>query len=378
MPEWRVTFSPGTKDPRSRPELRLPRIKEGCALPSRCLSLALPLACLALLAPATLRAQEPGVPPETSVPATPPVRPRPPRIVRPGVTTPGVVRPLDTLDKTAVFPVEGTPDWSVVTPTAVWVSSARANHVVQLLAGSNTVGLIADVQRPCAGLAFDFDSLWVPSCGTQTVERLDPATGKSIASIPAEAANSEGGITVGAGSVFFVVKPSKLIRIDPKTNTIAASLDLPDGSENPTFGDGFVWVSSFAHDALLKIDPKSMSLVATIRVGPKPRFLTVGEGSVWTLNQGDGSVSRIDMKSGKLIATIPCGIPGPGGEISFGEGSVWAAMFDFPVTQIDPKLNTVVKQWAGQGGDGIRAGLGSVWLSNLRQATVWRFSPQQK
>ena len=121
-----------------------------------------------------------------------------------------------------------------------------------------------------------------------------------------------------------------------------------------------------------------MTLAATIPVGPKPRFLTVGEGSIWTLNQGDGSVSRVDMKSGKLIATIPCGIPGPGGELSFGEGSVWAAMFDFPVTQIDLKTNTVVKQWAGQGGDGIRAGLGSVWLSNLRQGTVWRFSPQQK
>ena len=340
-----------------------------------CLSL---LASVLLLAPNGLRSQEPGLPPETSAPAPPPTHPRPPRIVRPGVSTLGVVRPLDTLDKTAVFPVEGTPDWSVVTPNAVWVSSARANHVVQLLASSNTVGLIADVQRPCAGLAFGFDSLWVPSCGAHTLERLDPATGKSIASLPAEAANSEGGITVGAGSVWFVVKPSKLIRIDPKTNTIAASLDLPDGSENPTFGDGFVWVSSFAHDALLKIDPKSMTLVATIPVGPKPRFLTVGDGSVWTLNQGDGSVSRVDMKSGKLVATIACGIPGNGGELSFGEGSVWAAMFDFPITQIDPKSNIVVKQWAGQGGDGIRAGLGSVWLSNLRQATVWRFSPQQK
>ncbi len=352
--------------------------QEGRALPKRCFPLALPLTCCALLVLPTLLAQEPGLPPETSAPAAPPARPRPPRIVRPGVSTPGVVRPLDTLEKTAVFPVEGTPDWSVVTPIAVWVSSARANHVVQLLASSNTVGLIADVQRPCAGLAFGFDSLWVPSCGAHTLERLDPATGKSIASLPAEAANSEGGITVGSGSVWFVVKPSKLIRIDPKTNTIAASLDLPDGSENPAFGDGFVWVSSFAHDALLKIDPKSMTLVATIPVGPKPRFLTVGDGSVWTLNQGDGSVSRVDMKSGKLVATISCGIPGPGGELSFGEGSVWAAMFDFPITQIDPKTNTVVKQWAGQGGDGIRAGLGSVWLSNLRQASVWRFSPQQK
>ena len=47
-------------------------------------------------------------------------------------------------------------------------------------------------------------------------------------------------------------------------------------------------------------------------------------------------------------------------------------MFDFPLTQIDPKTNKVVAQWGGPGGDGMRAGKGSVWLSNLRLQTVYR------
>ena len=93
---------------------------------------------------------------------------------------------------------------------------------------------------------------------------------------------------------------------------------------------------------------------------------------------GDGTISRVDVKTGKFLATIPCGIPGSGGEITFGAGSVWATMFDFPLTQVDPKTNEVVKQWAGKGGDGIRFGFGSVWLSNLRQGNVWRLSPNQK
>ena len=128
-----------------------------------------------------------------------------------------------------------------------------------------------------------------------------------------------------------VTKPSALIRIDPKTNAVVCYGQLPSGSDNPAFGDGFVWVSSFEHDQLLKVDPTSNTVVATIPVGPKPRFLTVGAGSVWTLNQGDGTISRVDMKSGKVVATIACGIPGSGGEITFGAGSVWATMFDFPL-----------------------------------------------
>ncbi len=323
--------------------------------------------------------QDPATPP--ALPAGQPAAPshtRPPRIVRPGVATPGVSRPLSDIRTEAVFPVEGSPDWSVATKDSMWVASARVNHVVQLIPAGNKVGLVADVQRPCSGLADGFGSIWVPSCSTHKLLRIDPATGKAIAEIPVEASNSEGGITVGAGSVWMVTKPSALTRIDPTTNAVSATVQLPSGSDNPAFGDGFVWVSSFEHDQLLKVDPTSNAVVATIPIGPKPRFLTVGAGSVWTLNQGDGTISRVDMKSGKVVATIACGIPGEGGEITFGAGFVWATMFDFPLTQVDPATNKVVKQWAGQGGDGMRFGFGSVWLSNLRQGNVWRLSPDQK
>ncbi|SNT35411.1 40-residue YVTN family beta-propeller repeat-containing protein [Granulicella rosea] len=334
-------------------------------------------AAIALAGACTLSAQQPATSPAATGPAAPP---RPPRIVRPGVHTPGVSHTMDELKKDATFPVEGSPDWQVITKDhGVWVSSARANHVVQLLPATNTVGIIADVARPCAGLTEGFGSIWVPSCGpAHEIERLDPATGKIVASIPAEAANSEGGIATGAGSIWFVVKPSKLLRIDPKTNSVAATIELPEGTENPVFANGFVWISSFGQNTVVKVDPKTNSVVATIPVGPKPRFITASEDFVWTLNQGDGAISKIDQKTNKLVATIEAGIPGSGGDLSYSGGYVWAAMFDFPLTQVDAKTDKVVNQWAGPGGDGMRAGLGSVWLSNLRLASVYRIPFQQK
>jgi len=313
-------------------------------------------------------------------PATPPAAPAKPHvhIVRPGVHTPGVSRSMDAIVKEAVFPIAGSPDWSIVTKDSLWVTTGRDSHVVQLDAATNTVGRKLEVKDPCSGLADGFGSLWSPSCGDHVVVRIDPADGDILARIPADPANSEGGITVGAGSVWLVTKPSTLVRIDPKTNQIVASIPLPSGSENPLFADGAVWVSSYEHGELLKVDPASAAVVATIPIGPKPRFLTAGAGSIWTLNQGDGSVSRVDTKSGKLVATIQCGVPGMGGEITYGDGHVWATMFDFPITEIDPATNTVVKQWGGPGGDGLRFGLGSLWLSNGRQGNVWRLSPDQK
>ena len=234
-----------------------------------------------------------------------------------------------------------------------------------------------DSRSLAPGLRKASDRSGCPAVGRRPLSVWTPRRRRSIASIPAEAANSEGGITTGAGAVWFVVKPSKLLRIDPRTNAIVATVELPSDSDNLVFSDGFVWVSSYGHDALLKVDPKTNTVMATIAIGPKPRFLTAGAGSIWTLNQGDGSITRVDMATDKVVASIACGIQGGGGEISYDAGFVWATMFDFPLTQIDAKTNKVVHQWAGQGGDGLRAGLGSVWLSNLRQGTVWRISPAQ-
>ncbi|MBV8903830.1 MAG: hypothetical protein JOZ22_09350, partial [Acidobacteriia bacterium] len=115
----------------------------------------------------------------------------------------------------------------------------------------------------------------------------------------------------------------------------------------------------------------------SIPVGPGPRFQTFGAGSVWTLNQGDGTISRVDTRTNKVIATIEAGIPGSGGEIAFGLGRVWATVFQIPISEIDPANNRVIKQWVGDGGDSIRAGHGSVWLSNLRAHTIWRIDPSQ-
>ncbi len=325
------------------------------------------LCLLALAACAISAAQAPA-------PAGPPA----PHPAATGVNKPGISRPLADLHPAAIIPVAGSPDWKVITSDAVWVASARLNHVVQLLPATNTVGLTADIKRPCAGLAAGFGSIWVPSCGDHALIRLDPATAKPTATIPVTPANSEGGITIGDGAVWIVAKPSTLLRIDPETNKISASIDLPSGSENPFFSNGFVWVSSFEHSSLLKVDPKSNKVAATIPTGSKPRFLTAGAGSIWTLNQGDGTITRVDEKSGKVLANISCGLQGEGGEITFGAGYIWATLFNFPLTQVDPKTNTVIKQWAGKGGDGVQFGLGAIWLSNLMQQTVWRIPPDQK
>jgi YVTN family beta-propeller protein len=220
--------------------------------------------------------------------------------------------------------------------------------------------------------------LWVPNCGNATLSRVDLATGRIQATIPTTIADSEGGIATGAASVWVMVdKKSTLKRIDPATNQVVATVLLPEGCYTPAFGFDAVWVTCTKQNELVRVDPAKNMIVARIKIGPEPRFLTVGEGAVWTLNQGDGTVSRIDPATNKLVATIEVGISGEGGDISAAEGSVWATLFDIPLSRIDPATNQVVQQFVGMGGDAVRAGRGSLWLTDLRSGKLWRLDPKK-
>ncbi len=306
---------------------------------------------------------------------------RPPRPPKPGVTTPGIKRDMAAIAPLAEFSLPGTPDWQVVTEDAVWVSNGPKNTVHRLDAKTNEVVATIEVgKRPCSGLTAAFGSVWVPNCTDKTLSRVDVATNTVVATLPVGPANSEGGLAAGADSIWIMSDlKGVLSRVDPKTNKVIAEITVPSGSPVVVFGeDGAAWVVSNEHSNLSRVDPKTNLITDTIDVGPRPRFTTVGGGSLWTLNQGDGTISRVDVKTRKLVTNIEAGIPGTGGEISYGEGYVWATVFEVPVTQIDPSTNTVIKQWFGPGGDSIRAGHGSVWISNLRQQNVWRIDTKQQ
>jgi virginiamycin B lyase len=295
-----------------------------------------------------------------------------------GVKTPGMKLPITVLKPDAVFEVPGSPDWIAV-GDAVWISNKPKNSVVRIDPKTNKVAETVTVGKaPCSGLAVAFDSLWVPNCGDQTVSRVDLKTNKVTATFPMGIADSEGGLAASPDSIWMLTdKNGTLARIDPATNKVAAEIYVAPGSYMAAFGEGAVWITSTAKNLVSRVNPDTNLVTDTIPVGKAPRFLAIGEGAVWTLNQGDGSVTRIDFKTNKVVATIEVGVPGEGGDIAAGEGSVWVTSFGFPISRIDPASNKVVQQFVGKGGDALRVGLGSVWLSNYEAQTVWRIDPKR-
>lgn len=271
--------------------------------------------------------------------------------------------------------VGGTADWVLIGEDAVWVASTGPSAVVRIDPATNQIAAVVPVPgEACSGLAFGFGSIWVPVCGKHAgLVRIDANANKVSAMLPQAPSGPEGGIASSDDSVWMVTdKRGTLIRIDPIHNTVRQKITIAPGSYNPVYTDGMVWITGVESNVLTAVDASTGKVLDSIAIGPKPRFLTTGGGSIWTLNQGDGTISRVDEKSRRVVATIAAGIPGPGGDIGYGAYSVWGTVFDIPLTRVDAATNTVVKQWVGQGGDSLRVGFGSVWITDYRKGLISR------
>ena len=302
---------------------------------------------------------------------------RPPEVPKPGI--PAVQYHTSMLVPDGQYEIGGGPDWLIAGEDMMWTNAKQKDFVARMDPRTNAVVARVPVTKPCSGLIIGAGSLWAPSCEENVIYRIDTITNQTIAKIPVGPANTEGGIAFGAGSVWMPTTPqgTSLARIDPATNSAVASIPLPSGSYTAIYGFGLVWVSSTETSVVSVVNPATNAVIAKIATGKNPRFMAVGEGHVWTLNQADGTVTKIDPYTKAVTATIEVGVPGTGGDIAAGEGSVWVTARTIPLSRIDPISNKVVQQFKGPGGDAIKTGHGSVWLSNGRWGHVWRMLPSK-
>jgi virginiamycin B lyase len=288
--------------------------------------------------------------------------------------------PFVSLKPTATIKIGGTADWVLVTNNAVWVASTEPDAVLRIDPATNKI--VASVKisgEACSGLAVGFGSIWVPICGEKPeLVRIDATENRITATLPIAPAGPEGGIATSDDSVWMVTdKNGTLNRIDPFTNSVRQKVSIPPGSYNPVFSNGVIWISGVESNVLTAVDASSCKILASVPVGSRPRFLAAGEGSIWTLNQGDGTVSRVDEKGRKVVATIRAGIPGTGGDIGYGAHSVWTSVFEVPLTRIDAESNRVMRQWVGNGGDSLRSGFDSLWITDYKRGLLSRVPIEQ-
>jgi len=143
----------------------------------------------------------------------------------------------------------------------------------------------------------------------------------------------------------WVHEPTSLVRVDLATSAVTGTVPLNwmDYGYDTT-GLGSVWETDFENNVLVRVDPVTDTMIATIPVGSAPEGVAVTDGSVWVAEEHDGAVTRLDPATYGVIATIPVGTAGSAGPqiMTAGPGGVWVDIQNIAaVARIDAATNQV-------------------------------------
>jgi len=228
----------------------------------------------------------------------------------------------------------------LVTDDSIWMSTSNRLLRIDRLSGAVLAALpLSGVATPHA-LISDGTSIWAASGDTGAVDRIDPASGRVLATIPVRSsapradelldpaglAALDGRILAGAGD------GSSITVIDPNTNQVTRSFLLPHPAADILAADGSLWVASTSAGVVDRIDASTGRVVASINV-ERPVGLAAQGSAVW-VGSGNAAV-RIDSGSNRVTDRVDVG----GAVFALaGDGdSVWVA------SGVEPYLSRITR-----------------------------------
>jgi outer membrane protein assembly factor BamB len=118
-----------------------------------------------------------------------------------------------------------------------------------------------------AGTAFDGKHLY--QIAAARIDKIDPATGKVLASIPAPGEGRDSGLTWAEGSLWVgQYRDRKIYEIDPATGAIRRTLESNRFVTGVTWVDGELWHGTLENDEsdIRRIDPASGTVLARLEM----------------------------------------------------------------------------------------------------------------
>jgi glutamine cyclotransferase len=118
-----------------------------------------------------------------------------------------------------------------------------------------------------AGTAFDGAYLY--QIAEARIDKIDPATGKVVASIPAPGKGTDSGLTWAEGSLWVgQYRDRKIHQIDPLTGAVLRTIESQRFVTGVTWVEGELWHGTWEGDQseILRIDPRSGAVLERLEM----------------------------------------------------------------------------------------------------------------
>jgi YVTN family beta-propeller protein len=186
-----------------------------------------------------------------------------------------------------------------VTPTELAVGAgsvwAIAGYVLHRInpATNKPVAVKADWELVNGGLAVAGGRVWLSGRaypGVQPIVRVDPATNRKDDTVPTEA---DGALAVGGGSVWQAGTATQTIyRLDPRSGRTLAAIPIGVVAKHLTTADGSLWVGSDS-GRVTRIDLATNKVTGTFQVNGRAPAVTTGLGAVWIVDTAHAALVRV-------------------------------------------------------------------------------------
>jgi virginiamycin B lyase len=270
-----------------------------------------------------------------------------------------------------------------VDAAGVWVQ--RDREVVRVDPQTNRVTARLPMHPPDSDLAAVGEgSLWLTQVAQGTVTRVDPATGRTLATIGVPGGDNAPvsmSIAVGVGAVWveYDLGGMGVVRIDPATNTVTTTVKLANTPAGLAASDRAVMVLTRESGVAYQIDPATNRVVASISVCRESKAVAYGAGAFW-IACDEGQLLRVDPLTHRVAATLGLGgQAGSAGWVAVDGSVVWVANLGDALFRVDSQSNTIVGSGSVTGPGGgyitdLAVGLDAVWLTTSGGSLV-RFNP---
>lgn len=209
---------------------------------------------------------------------------------------------------------------------------------------------------------------------TATVQRIDPASGATMATIELPTGlRAWAPSAVDDDGVWYVGYRGELVHLSAATNTIDQTLNGPEANLNSiAYHDGSLW--AIGKKKVTRIEPDRGTPLETIDI-PTGVYAsaTTLDGDLWIYGTTDAdskvTVLRIDTATNRLTTTLATqstigGNPSPS-HMTAADGYLWITTEQAALVKIDPDTNTIIKRYGENlGPASIASSPDTIWLTS--------------
>ncbi|RKH09305.1 hypothetical protein D7V97_16890 [Corallococcus sp. CA053C] len=152
------------------------------------------------------------------------------------------------------------------------------------------------------GVTHDGSRVWAAT-GTRLIA-FDPTSGEPTRTL--DVASDAG--TAFDGKHLFQLAEARIDKIDPETGRVLASIPAPGhgGDSGLTWAEGSLWVGQYRDRKIHQIDPETGAILRTIESNRFVTGVTWVEGELWhgTWEGDESDLRRIDPDSGAVLERL--------------------------------------------------------------------------